>query len=304
MDTEVSTAHTDELDALRRRVAELERALAAQQGASRGAEQFSPGQFHRLLEAVPDAIVIIDGSGTIISSNKQAEHMFGYAPGALLGQPIEALLPERFRAAHHGHRSSYLASPRVRPMGSGLALTGQRRDGSEFPVEISLSPMETEAGLQVIGSIRDITARQQAEQERARLQAEMIQAQEALLHELSSPLIPITDQVIVVPLIGTINERRSKQIAASLLQGIGASRVHSVLIDITGVPVIDTQVAKMLVETAAMIGLLGARVILSGIRPEIAQTLVSLGVSLRGIETCASLQSGLSAAISGEGHKN
>ncbi|HEX9161224.1 MAG TPA: PAS domain S-box protein [Thermoanaerobaculia bacterium] len=116
------------------------------------------------LEAAPDAIVVVDETGLITRTNRLAETMFGYPPGGMLGQPIEVLVPERFRKTHVTDRSRYLHEPRTRPMGAGQALTGVRLDGSEFPVEISLSPLTTSAGTHVISIVRDLTERARAEQ--------------------------------------------------------------------------------------------------------------------------------------------
>ena len=117
-----------------------------------------------LLEFLSDAIVIINSDGRILLVNSQAEKMFGYHRDELLRKPVEILLPERFREAHVGHRAEYLSDHRIRPMGVGLNLSGRRKDGSEFPVEISLSPMETKEGLLITSVIRDITDRKRLEE--------------------------------------------------------------------------------------------------------------------------------------------
>src|SRR5437660_711975 len=107
-------------------------------------------------------MVIVDNSGTIVLVNSQTERLFGYPRAELLGKPIEILVPRRFRE-HFAHRNRYFAQPRVREMGAGLDLYGLRKNGDEFPVEISLSPLETEEGLLVSSSIRDVTDRKRAE---------------------------------------------------------------------------------------------------------------------------------------------
>ncbi|HLO16332.1 MAG TPA: PAS domain S-box protein [Anaerolineales bacterium] len=126
--------------------------------------QQSEKRFRGLLEAAPDGMVIVDQEGTIIMVNAQTEKLFGYLRNELRGNHVEMLVPERYRDVHPFHRRQYAKNPRVRPMGADLELYARRKDGSEFPVEISLSPMETEEENLVIAAIRDITERKRAEE--------------------------------------------------------------------------------------------------------------------------------------------
>lgn len=123
----------------------------------------SERRFEALLESAPDAIVIVDAEGTIQIVNGEAERLFGYDRSELIGAPIEIVVPDRVRGLHAGHRRKYSESPRTRPMGVGLDLSARRKDGSEFPVEISLSPLLTDDGPLITSAVRDISERRRAE---------------------------------------------------------------------------------------------------------------------------------------------
>src|SRR5689334_5944380 len=120
-------------------------------------------RYQLLLDTAPDAMVITNARGHIDFVNLQTEKLFGYSRSELIGQPIEVLIPDRFRASHIGHRSKFVNSPTVRPMGTGLQLYGRRKDGTEIAIEVSLSPLATPEGTIVSAAIRDITERRRLE---------------------------------------------------------------------------------------------------------------------------------------------
>jgi len=132
-------------------------------------------RFRELLEAAPDAIMQVDAEGRIILLNRVTEDMFGYSRDELMGQPVEVLIPQELHARHAEHRANYRQHPMTRTMGNGLALEGIRKDGSRFPVEISLSPSESEEGFRVTAIIRDISERRTAEERLRRVQEDYTQ---------------------------------------------------------------------------------------------------------------------------------
>jgi PAS domain S-box-containing protein len=161
-----------------------------------------------LLEAVPDAMVAVEQDGTIVQINSQTETLFGYERGELIGQKIEILVPARFRMQHHEHRASFAHSPKIRRMGEGLDLYGRRRDGSEFSVEISLSPVSLGNGTLVLSAIRDISDRKRIEQELRRAHEELDRKTTQEIGEYRARLASIIDSsadaIIGKELDGTI----------------------------------------------------------------------------------------------------
>ena len=136
--------------------------------------------FERIFEFTPDALLVVGSDGRIRRANHQAEVLFGHARRDMVGMTVEQMIPERFSSGHHHHRDGYLSGPRVRPMGVGLELFAKRSDGSEFPVDIMLSPMDTEEGRVVLTVVRDVTERRRVEQ---RVQ-DSLREKEVLLREI------------------------------------------------------------------------------------------------------------------------
>ncbi len=293
--------------ALRARNAELEAACGAAaepahrpaSGAGGGVAQWlGEVESRRLLVAVvensPSVIFVKDLEGRYILLNRPFEDVLALPAERLLGKTDFEIFPQVVAAALRAADQKIMAGADTHqyeeqvptPDGMRMFLT------TKFPIRDAMG-----AATGICGISSDITERKRAEEERAALQEQVIAAQRVALHELSTPLVPIADGVIAMPLVGMIDSARAAQILQSLLEGIGRLHAHTAILDITGVRIVDTQVANALLGAARAARLLGARVVLTGISPNVAQTLVRLDTDLTGITTLGTLKSGIAYAL-------
>ncbi len=243
-----------------------------------------------LLAAIPDLIFVLSADGVFLdykAEDYKANKLL-LPPEAFLNRHVSEVLPPPLAA----QALSYLE--RLKRTGDMQVYEYQLEFmGRVEEYEARMVPLQD--GALVLA--RNVTAQRRAERERVAMQEQIIQAQQAALRELSTPLMPIADGVVVMPLIGVIDSARAQQIMESLLHGVSEYKARVALIDITGVKVVDTQVAGVLLRAAQAVRMLGSQVVLTGISPEIAQTLVHIGAEIRNVKTKATLQEGIRYAM-------
>ncbi len=283
--------------AVARKLAEIEEELvhAMTQEQETRAELHAERRFRDLLEAAPDAIIEVDREGRILLLNLVTEKLFGYRREELLGQSVEILVPDALRGGHAQHRADYWAHPVTRPMGSGLALHGRRKDGSSVPVEISLSPVKSEDGFRVTAVIRDISERRQTEErlrdmqqtytrelesrnrdvERAnQLKSEFLAS---MSHELRTPLHTIIGfaELLAEELEGPLNEKQKR-----FINHIHTDSIHllELINDILDISKIESGRVELRREAFDIAGALED--ILSSFRPQAAAKSIAIETSL------------------------
>ena len=265
------------------------RARSAPGGEKVGQSDQNKARLSAIIENVIDGIITIDETGTILSYNPAADRMFGYTASEVLGKNIKMLMPEPYHGEHDSYLSNYIKTGQAKIIGIGREVSARRKDGLEFPIDLAVSEMRVGKHRQFVGSLRDITERKASEK--------LIKEQSKAIQELSTPVIQVWNGVVLLPLIGNVDARRAQQIIETLLNSIVSLQARVAILDLTGMPVVDTSTAQHLMKTVAAAKMLGAEVIITGIRPEIAQTLIKLDVVLTDVHTHGTLRSGIAAAL-------
>lgn len=247
-----------------------------------------------ILDSMLDPLVVLDSALTAQRINRAALQLFGHSRADWSTLPLATLLGSEALAAR---MAEALRAEEPIP---NLEIVCRSRDGRAVDMTLSASPMRDGATIKLVCVFRDITAskRIEAAQLQNLRQEEIILAQRAVIAELSIPLIPINDRILVLPLIGSVDAQRAQRVIETLLTGIVERRAEAVILDVTGVAVVDAPVAALFLRAGQAVKLLGARFILTGIRPEVAQTLIRLGIDLSVVLTQSTLQSGIASAMS------
>ncbi|UQA62748.1 PAS domain-containing protein [Polyangium aurulentum] len=284
--------------ALRRRVKELESARAASAANDAAIPSGNGDSIRRLLSAViersPSIVFVKDVEGRYVLINKRFEDDCGVTRDELCGRTDAVWLPPDIAAAVRMQDQAIIDGGVPVQYEESLPVQGDKR--TYFTIKFPLFDEKNNL-LGLCGIATDITEAKHVERERDAMREQMLAAQSEMLRELSTPLVPITDGVLAMPLVGRIDQARASRIMNTLLEGITRESAHTAILDITGVRSVDAQVADALVNVARAARLLGARVMLSGLRPDVAKTLVEIGSDLGGITAVPTLQSAIARAL-------
>ncbi len=256
----------------------------------------SEEKYRTLIETITDWIWEVDTDGIYTYVSPSVCDVLGYEPDEIVGKASFDLMPPE--EAQRALEALENLSAALKPI-KAFESIHLHRDGYPLNVETSGAPFFDANGTfqGYRGINRDVSEQRRAEAERERLQQEIITAQRQALQELSTPIIPIMDRIIVAPLVGRIDPLRARDITRALLTGIREQRAKVVILDITGVPLVDSDVASHLHKTIQAARLKGARTIVTGISDAVAEIIVDLGIDWRGIETLSDLQTGLIVAL-------
>ncbi|WP_437672455.1 STAS domain-containing protein [Sorangium sp. So ce131] len=253
-----------------------------------------------VMDLVDGLIVVLDARGRIVRMNSAAERALGNTRGLLEPRSLWDLTPDPGASA--ALRALFeeigAGTPRKQVEVPWTARDGARRVTAWSGAVLRGKDRDDPARFVIMTGI-DLTDRRRAEEERARLREEVIQAQDAALAKLTMPLIPISDDVVVLPLIGPLEAERARRIVETLSRGIASRRTRMAILDLTGVDELEGPAVDVLLEVVRVAGLLGARVVLTGIRPEVAHRLAAGGVDVGRLAVRSSLQSGIAFAMAG-----
>jgi PAS domain S-box-containing protein len=261
-------------------------------------------RFEVITNTVPVPVIISRvAEDVIVYANAASGELTGVAGEALLGRSIS----EFYR--NTGEREQILTEVEMQGRVNNWEIHGKREDGKSFWATVFIRPLTFNAEPCLLEAYYDLTVYKQAEQERAHLQQEIIEAQQQTLRELSSPIIPVMEApdgsggIIVMPLIGSVDSIRARDITRALLAGVSRYQAKVVILDITGVPIIDSGVANHLNKTIQAARLKGAQTIVTGISEAVAETIVDLGIDWSELTTLSDLQRGLMTALNSMGIK-
>lgn len=254
------------------------------------ASTVSKAYVNDIIESMHDMLIVVDGDAVIRSVNQSVCDLRGIERDKLVGARLDALLP----AMTPGEIGALIEQGGAHEQEIGLL----SRDGTAIPVSFSASVLR-DRGDRIQGLVcvaRDLTESKRIEEERWRLR-EAVARQGIMLEELSTPLIPIRDDILVMPLVGSVDEQRARRMMETLLQGIAARRARVAILDITGVRTVDETAMEGIVRAMRGAQLMGARVILTGISPQVAMRLAMLSIDMGGIVTCGTLKDGIEHAM-------
>lgn len=289
-ETRESSDTPTSVEALHSRIADLEAQLAGL--------QLDATMYLQALDGISDLVLCKGAHSRIVYANKAFRSFYG-----MTLEEIQGLIDAPF--AEPDYTQQYVKDD-AEVFQTGRTLTIPKEPVTRFDGEVHYfhtvkSALRNAAGaiVRTIGVSWDITEREQALEaiKQAAQQEEIIRSQAAILEEISSPLIPISDEIVIMPLIGNVDSQRAHQVLETLLIGVAETHAQVVILDITGVRIVDTQVANVFIRAAQSIKLLGAQIVITGIRPEVAQTIIGLGVDLSGIITRGTLRDGIEYAI-------
>lgn len=258
----------------------------------------SYAEARRILEGIvnnsPTVIYVKDPDNRLILVNTTYAEVMGRTIEDLVGRKEDELFPPELVASWRENDRQLFASGKPQHFPNTFYINGEPREfiTVQFPLYD-----DQRRPYAICGLSTDVTELKRAERERDVLQQEIIAAQQAALRELNTPLIPLDDDIVIMPLIGSIDSARATQVMETLLDGVSRHQAQLAILDITGLPVVDSQVANALLQAAQAVKLLGAEVLLTGIGPEVAQTLIGIGADLSGLRTPGTLQAGITYAL-------